>query len=98
MTRKQRVSNPWFQLGWQSWMLGIEASSVITARLMKLAAGGDQAEREFRLMIDEKTAAGHELQTKLSRLGVEATPEAAMALALRHYRQKVAFNKRRLSR
>lgn len=98
MSCRRRAANSWFELGWQSWMLGVEASSVIASRMMKVAAGGEQAEREIRRMISEKTQAGIELRSKLSALGAQAAPEAAVATTLRHYRVKVAANRRRLSR
>ena len=79
-------------------MLGVEASAVIASRMMKLAAGGEPAEREIRRMISEKTQAGIELQAKLMALGARAAPAAAVETMLRHYRAKVADNRRRLSR
>lgn len=79
-------------------MLGIEASSVITARVVKMSSGGEAAKREFELMFSEKAEAGAELQTKLAKLGARAAPEAALATTLRHYRKKVTANRVRLSR
>lgn len=79
-------------------MLGIEASSVIAARVMKMSAGGEAAQREFQLMIAEKTEAASQLQTRLAKLGIDAAPATAVATTLRHYRKKVAANRVRLSR
>lgn len=98
MKSKRGVSNPWFDLGWQAWMLGFEASAVIGTRMAKVARGGAEADREIELMVGEKIEAGQQLQTKLSRLGAGAAPATAMATALKHYRGKVAANRRRLSR
>lgn len=98
MSRRPSASNPWIELGWQSWILGMEASSVMAARLMKMSAGGESAQREFALMFSEKAQAGAQLQTKLANLGARAAPATAVATTLRHYRKKVTANRRRLSR
>lgn len=95
---RRAASNPWFDLGGQTWMLGIEASSVIATRMAKVARGGAEADREIELMMSEKIEAGHQLHAKLSGLGSGAAPEMAMATALKHYRGKVAANRRRLAR
>lgn len=81
-------------------MLGIEASSVIAARVMKMSAGGDASQREVQLMIAEKVEAALQLQTRLANLGLEAAPATVVATALRHYRKskKVTANRQRLSR
>ena len=79
-------------------MLGIEASSVIAARVLKISAGGVAAQREWDLMIAEKIEAGAQLQTKLAKLGGNAPPATAVAATLRHYRKKVTANRVRLSR
>jgi len=98
MTSGRGVSNPWFDLAWQSWMLGFEASAVIGTRMAKVARGGVEADREIGLMLSEKIEAVHELKAKLSRLGAGAAPATAMKTALKHYRGKVAANRRRLDR
>ena len=79
-------------------MLGLEASLVIATRIAKVARGGAEADREIELMMSEKIEAGQQLQEKLSGLGAGAGPETAMATALKHYRGKVAENRRRLAR
>lgn len=91
------MSNPWFDMGWQTWMLGVEASSVIASRMIKVARGGAEADREIALMVSEKIEAGQQLHADLSSLGADAAPAAAMATALRHYRGKVSANLRRLA-
>jgi hypothetical protein len=70
----------------------MEASSVMAARLMKMSAGGESAQREFALMFSEKAQAGAQLQTKLANLGARAAPATAVATTLRHYRKKVTAN------
>lgn len=87
----------WSTLSWQAWLLGIEASSVIATRLIALSTGGEAARREFDRMINEKTEAAFQLQAKLMNLGTAVTPAAALDTTIRHYRRKVAANRRRLS-
>lgn len=92
------MSSAWFDPGWQSWMLGIEASTVIAMRMASVVRGGAEADREIELMVIEKIEAGHQLQAKFSSLGVGAATATAMATILKHYRGKVAATRRRLSR
>ena len=42
--------NPWIKLTMDTWSLGIEASSVIGLRTLKMAAGGPAAQTEAALM------------------------------------------------
>jgi hypothetical protein len=35
--------NPWFRAGFDAWSLGVEASSVIALRTLKILAGGAAA-------------------------------------------------------
>jgi hypothetical protein len=55
--------NPWFRAGFYAWSLGLEASSVIALRTLKIAIGGPTAEAEARRMVSEKIEAGLALQT-----------------------------------
>jgi len=95
MTRR---ANPWFSLGWDAFALGVEASTVIGLRSMKIAAGGPAADAESRLMVSEKVDAAMSLQTLAltGALGLTAPRIAAKTLA--HYRRKVRSNRRRLSK
>lgn len=90
---RREASSAWFDLGWQSWMLGIDASVVIALRMASVVLGGAEADREIELMFNEKTEAGHQLQAKPSSLGLGAAP----ATALKHDRGEVAANRQRLS-
>jgi hypothetical protein len=78
------------------WMAGFGASSAIATRLAKVSRGGAQADREIELMGGEKIEASHQLQSTLSHLGVGAARATAVTTALKHYRGKVAANRRRL--
>jgi hypothetical protein len=88
--------NPWLRAGFAAWSLGIEASTVIALRTMKMAAGGPAAEQEAQRMISEKIEAGLDLQTKALTGGLGFTPESAANRTLAHYRRKVRANRRRL--
>jgi hypothetical protein len=93
-----RRVNPWLRIGMDAWSLGLEASSVIGLRTMKLAAGGAAADAESRRMVTEKIDAGWELQAKAlsGALGFSAPSMAAKTLS--HYRRKVRANRRRLAK
>lgn len=77
-------------------MAGFEASPVIATRLAKVYRGGAQADRGIELVASDKIETGHELQSKLSRLGAGAARATAVATGLKHYRGKVAASRRRL--
>jgi hypothetical protein len=91
-----RVRNPWLRLGVDAWALGLEASSVIGLRTLKLAAGGPAADTEAKRMVEEKVAAAAELQ-RLAMFGaLGLTPQRAAAKTVAHYRRKVRANQKRL--
>lgn len=89
-----RARNPYVRLGWDAWMLGAEAATVMGLRTMKIAAGGAAGEREARRMVSEKIEAAQALQ--VMALGV--TAPGAVDKTLKHYRRKVRANRRRLSK
>jgi hypothetical protein len=91
-----RTRNSWLELGLGAWSLGLEASSVIGLRTLKLAAGGAAADAESRRMVEEKVRAGLEWQTMALTGGLGLTPGSAAAMTLTHYRRKVRANQRRL--
>jgi hypothetical protein len=92
------VRNPWIKISIDAWALGLEASSVIGLRTMKLAAGGAAAQTEAELMVREKIEAGMALQARAMAGGLGITPHGAAARTLAHYRRKVRANQRRLSK
>jgi hypothetical protein len=89
--------NPWLRASFAAWSLGIEASTVIALRAMKIAAGGPDAEDEAKRMVSEKIEAGLDLQTKAMTGALGYTPESATNKTLAHYRRKVRANRRRLT-
>ena len=86
----------WVEIGAAAAALGVESVSVIALRLAGAAVGGPRAAEEAWLMCSEKVAAVAELQGKLMMGTLGATPSRAMSATLRHYRRKVAANRRRL--
>jgi hypothetical protein len=90
--------NPWLRIGFDAWSLGLEASSVIGLRTLRIAAGGPAGDAEARRMISEKVDAAVELQTKMIAGMPSLTAASATSKALTHYRRKVRANRRRLSR
>jgi hypothetical protein len=90
------MKTPWLRIGLDAWSLGLEASSVIGLRLMKIAAGGAAAEEETRLMFREKFEAGWAIQGKAITGELGLTPQSAATRTLAHYRGKVRSNRRRL--
>jgi hypothetical protein len=86
----------WARTGFDAWMLGIEASAIIGLRVAKVARGGKAAEDELKLMVAEKLRSAAELSTAamFGRLGM--TPLIGTKKVVRHYRAKVASNRRRL--
>ena len=89
-------NNPWLSLTLDAWSLGMEASTVIGLRTMKLAAGGPAAEAEAVLMVSEKIEASLDLQHRAMTGGLGLTPPEAVAHTLTHFRRKVRANRRRL--
>lgn len=90
--------DPWTRLAFDSWALGVEASSVIGLRMLKLAAGGAAAQAEAQRMVSEKVAASLTLPmlAMTGRLG--STAPAVAVGSVKHLRRKVRANRRRLSK
>ena len=86
----------WLIAGFDMWMLGAEAASVMALRTARIAAGGTAGAAEAELMVTEKVRAAIELQTRLMTGALGTTPLRATQGTLKHYRRKVAANKRRL--
>jgi hypothetical protein len=90
--------NPWSRLFFDTLSLGLEASSVIASRTLKLAAGGEAANTEARRMVAEKMEAGLALQALALSGGLGLTPQSAARKTLAHYRRTVRANRRRLAK
>lgn len=90
--------NPWLRAGLSAWSLGIEASSVIALRTLKIAAGGAAANAEAHQMVSEKIESGLALHALAMTGGLGLTPQSAANKTLAHYRRKVRANRRRLTK
>lgn len=88
----------WVRLGFDSWLLGIEAANVMGLRTMALAAGDANALREANLMVREKIDAARDLHLKAATGALGLTPSRAAQNTVAHYRRKVRANRRRLTR
>ncbi len=88
----------WASIGFDTWLLGFEAASVIGLRTLKIAAGGTAAVREADLMLREKLEATAQLQMRVATGTLGRTPAAAARGTVAHYRKKVRANRRRLAR
>lgn len=86
----------WLTAGFDMWMLGVETASVMALRTSRIAAGGAAGAAEAELMVTEKLRAAIELQTRLMTGAMGTTPLHTTQGTLKHYRRKVAANKRRL--
>jgi hypothetical protein len=79
----------------KSWIklaqLSVEAQQVIWLRTMKLAAGGPKADREAKLMVQEKIDIAQKEALKLMMGGSQ---DAMVG----NYRRKVKANRKRLSK
>jgi hypothetical protein len=93
-----RRKDPWTTLAFDSWSLGLEASSVIGLRMMKLAAGGAAAQAEAQLMVGEKLATSMTLPMLAMTGQLGASGPAIAAGSLAHLRKKVRANRRRLAK
>lgn len=90
--------DPWTRLAFDTWSLGVEASSVIALRTLKLAAGGTAAQAEAQRMVSEKVAAGMTLPMLALTGQLGATGPAIASKSLAHLRRKVRANRRRLAK
>jgi hypothetical protein len=93
-----RIRNPWLRVGLDGRSLGVEASSVVGLRSMKLLAGGAGGAAEVQRMVAEKLDAGLALQALAMTGGLGWTPQAIATKTLAHYRKRVRANRRRLTK
>lgn len=100
-SRRRKVrfdeSLEWMEIAAAAAALGMESGSVIGLRAAA-AFGGPKAADEAWRMWSEKVVALSELQVRLLTGSLGVTPAAAANETLKHYRRKVAANRRQLSR
>ena len=90
------MRNPWLKIGFDAWCLGFETASVISLRMLKIAAGGKAGNAESTRMIQEKLRANADLQVKAHTGGLGTTPLSIARTTLTHYSGRVRANKKRL--
>ena len=93
-----RRGNPWMSLGFDTWMLGVEASTVIARRTMQAAMGAPGAADEASRMVAEKLDAALAWQKRAMTGGLGLDPAAAASRTVSHYRRRVRANNRRLAK
>lgn len=96
MTRNEALE--WMEITAATMALAMESAGVVGLRAVKAAKGGPSAADEAWRMYSEKITALAELQIRLLMGPFGLTPAVAARQSLRHYRRKVADNRRRLSR
>ena len=88
----------WMEIAIATMTLALESAGVVGLRAAKAARGGPSATDEAWRMYSEKFTALAELQARLLMGTLGATPAAAAKGSLKHYRRKVAANRRRLGK
>ncbi|MEQ9606507.1 MAG: hypothetical protein RLN99_02445 [Kiloniellaceae bacterium] len=96
--RRRGKATTWASVAADAWMLGIDASTVVGLRTLKLAAGGPAAKAESRRMLSEKAAAAQAWQWLAFTGGLGTSAPTAASKTLRHYSRKVKANRRRLEK
>lgn len=100
-TRGLRVRNhgfEWMKIATAATALGMESVDVIGLRLSRVAVGGPKASDEAWRMYSEKAIAIAELQCRFLTGSLGATHAGVIKGTLKHYRSKVAANRRRLGK
>ncbi len=88
-----------WQLGSDAFRLWADASSVVMLRSVRMMQGGAIAEKEARLMVDEKLRANAMLGFAMwPLLASGAGAEVLVKAAIGHYQKPVGANRRRLSK
>ena len=91
-------SPTWMKLAMDSWSLGLEASTVVGMRMVKLSQGGPAAAAEAERMVREKIHAAADFQRLAFTGALGATSESAATKTVSDLRKKVRANRRRLGR
>ncbi len=88
----------WMEIAAATTSLGFESAGVIGLRLLGVSIGNPKQAEEAWRMWSEKTVALAEPQTRFFTGSLGATPSGAVKATLKHYRRKVAANRRRLGK
>jgi hypothetical protein len=91
--------NPWFEVALKATQLCVDAQSVMTLRMIRLAAGGARAQGEAQRMVVEKIAAMAEAHAAaISAVLNGHQDHVVVTKTLSAFDKRVRANKRRLSR
>ena len=94
-----RVFKPWLDVTLKAFQLGVEAQTVMALRMIRLAAGGAQAQSEVQRMVMEKIAAMAEAHTVATSAILDGHKDhVVVSKTLGAFKKRVRANKRRLSR
>ena len=88
----------WMNIATGTMTLALESAGVVGLRAAQATRGGPNAANEVWRMYSEKFTALAELQARLLTGTLGTSPAAAARASLKHYRRKVAANRRRLSK
>lgn len=90
------AAGPW-SMAVQGTLLAIESQQVIAMRLMKMALGGPDVQREAELMVSEKMESAAEASRMVVMAALGGHHDMGAGKVVRHYRKKVRANVKRLS-
>lgn len=93
-----RACNPWLTIGVDAFALGVESATVMDLRGLALAQGGARAQAEAVRMVAEKADAATTLAVRAATGGLGVRTSTIASRTLKHYRRKVAANRRRLTK
>jgi len=91
-----RSTDP-FALSMSGWLLMVDASTVITLRMARLAQMDSAAFAESQRMVSEKAMSMTMLMMKAWTGGLGQNPATAASRTIAHFRPDVARNRRRLA-
>ena len=94
----QREAFDWVDVAFATTALGVESANVVWLRTLNASRGGPKAANEAWRMVSEKIASLAELQARFLAGSMGNTPSATARATVKHYRRKVAANRRRLGK
>lgn len=94
----ETIINSWVRVGFNAWMLAVEASLVVPLRAMRMLRGGGEARAEAHRAMSEMRQATAALPSSVET-ALDSVKEPAVATkAIKHQRTKVRATRRRLSK
>jgi hypothetical protein len=93
-----RRKDPWLDLGADLARLAVEASAVAGLRMVRLASGSGDVQREMALMVSEKAQAAWDAQFLVAKSVMAGRPDLAAPRTVAFYRRRVQANRRRLAK